>query len=367
MLQATRRLRREQRGAVLVLSIVMITFIFLPLAALAIDTGQAEHAETQAQAAADAGALAAADAASTTVGQSVAQTNDPSATVPTPGQSGTKYTVTVTSTVNNLLGAFLGKPTTNVSASAVAQANSGGGGASDGFIFASNNSCSGAQGVGAYLNNMTDETVGAVTSIGAVTLDNVNGTTLAAVNLGKSCTWSSGTGQNGNNTPDTITSGPNQVETSFTAWPQPFSSATSACTTSYSGSVTFSSSTTFSNQVICALNGTITFQNVCPAGTVSFIAQSITFGGCNGASFTPYYDGLSYYVTGTSALTLPTGKLNGGTVFAPDATINYVGCQSTCTDSGFFEGLNVTFTGNNVTTFTGIGPTSTGGGASLVQ
>lgn len=123
------RRNAAQDGVVLVLTAILLV-VLLGMAALAIDTGGMDQAQTQAQQAADAAALAAADSLPTagtasTSATTYANDNDPGATVSvqTP-YNGSSYEVrvSVTATRSNSFGAILHQPTTTVSAAAVAKA-----------------------------------------------------------------------------------------------------------------------------------------------------------------------------------------------------------------------------------------------------
>ncbi len=113
----------------LVLTAILLV-VLLGMAALAIDTGGMDQAETQAQQAADAAALAAADslpamATATTSATTYANDNDPGATVSvqTPyNGSSSEVEVRVSTTRRNVFAGILGQPTTTVSATAIAKA-----------------------------------------------------------------------------------------------------------------------------------------------------------------------------------------------------------------------------------------------------
>jgi trimeric autotransporter adhesin len=122
-----RRMRHED-GAVIVIVAVLLT-CFMGAGALAIDLGSARQSQTQAQSAADAAALAVSDAASSgttsiatlqSVGQQMADANDPGQTVQVTLASPGAYRVSVTGDSHGPLAAGIVSKDPRVAASAIA-------------------------------------------------------------------------------------------------------------------------------------------------------------------------------------------------------------------------------------------------------
>jgi Flp pilus assembly protein TadG len=399
MLERLRRRGGEESGVVAVLVAIMLV-VFLGMAALAIDLGSLDRAQTQAQSAADAGALAAADslpsASAASTGTSYATTNDPGATVvvTAPYNSTTNQAkVTVSINAPTFFAQIWGKTSEPVSATAVAQATAASTTCSTAgngcyAISAMDSNCSnngvsfsggGYNIQGGVHSNGSINTGGGGSAYGPTTYGN-----------GSGCTKTTGGG-------DTFTAGPTQ-QAPITTWPINYATSYPKCTTTCTGpngtpsycTLATASNYTFSysapplaGNIYCAYgtgtpsdpstyNGTITFGGGgYPNAPIaaSYIAGTVSAG--NGGIDLQAYNWptnqLLFYAA-TGSVTVGGGGNNwDGDFFVPKGSITVAaGSQTT----GFLEAQDVAFTSGGIT---GDGPSDTGttttstGSASLLQ
>ncbi len=382
-----RRMRREERGASFALVAVSMIAI-LGMTAFVIDVGNWYLAQRQLQNAADAAALAGAVdlPSNATQASTDAQTyvnsnvSGATATTTTPyGGDASTLQVKVTKTVPSIFGGVLGISSVTVSASAAAKVR---GSTANSLLFAADTNCN-DQAMTINGNNIT--VTGGTHSNGSF-FQNANNGVFGPTTYGgpNNCKY---TGNGNNNTfggtssptydatdypwPDAYTNIPNPVcwkatpgATSYTCWSGCNVSDTSL---SQSGFTWNANNATLPSGVYCT-TGQINFNGNHLAGNgVTFIAGDFQMNS-NNVTFTPAsgMDNLLFYDQGTNTLNINGNSfLNLGTVFDPNGTINLNGNSGTL--SGFFEGKDVTITGNS-TNFVGTGPPVGGGsGATLVQ
>lgn len=346
------------------------------MAAIAIDLGSVFHARREAQSAADAAVLAAvqdlpgrASNVDSDVETYVAD-NDPSVpqtllsypgcmTASTPGicinypyntNSGDIQVKLIASTPT-----YFGKIFGTGSATVSAQAAAGAAGPNmDSAVFADSSSCSGG---GITISGGSNTINGAAASNGPLLISGT-GNTLGSTTYGgpNSCgeTVAGGNTVNG-------TTGATET-TAAATWPEDFSSAYPSACTETADSFTWTVSGQIPTGVYCATTS-IAIKASNMTGKVTFIAPSITITGSN-ENFTPDYQNLSYYQTGTTTLQLAGSALNSGAVFAPNATVTVTGSSITAT--GFIEGQTVVIKANGFN-FTGNGPAAQGSSFALLQ
>ncbi len=369
---ATRRLRSEEHGVVLILVALLMT-AFIGLAAIAIDLGSLDGAQRKAQAAADAGALAGAAALSTSTtaasatATTLAKTNYPTAT-PTVTASANAVTVSVTANPPN----FFGKAFP-VSAKAVASSAVTGGSA--GAIFASDTSCTGG---GVSLGNNAITIGGGIRSSGSMTISS-HGSTYPSTTY--ACNLSDGTTGDNSFNGSPAPSEPKVDTTTPSTWPDDYSDdfpvypLTAAgdpnCTASLIRSDwSFQSlaSTTLANGVYCA--NTIEFNEAGLTCTCTFVAGSFQLNQ-GPDNFTPAYKTLQFYDVNDTGLNVNANGPNffsGGILFAPKASVIVNAPSGNI--RGFVEAKDVTVNGGGSTsTWTGTGVTlnGTNTGAALTQ
>lgn len=360
-----RRVLAGERGAVSVMVALMLP-VLVGMAAFAVDLGEWYWQHRQLQTAADAAALAGAFAlpnstTATTQAQSYVSKNVSGATttVTTPyNSSSSQIKVTVTKPAASILSGVLGitPPTEKVTAiaskapSTVAAA-----------VFASDTTCSDnavdIEGNGANIP-------GGIYSNGTF-YNGSNNDSFGWVDYGgpNSCSAHDGNG--------TFTSGLPVFHKNASGWPWDPRPDLPACTYSAASFNFNMGGMAIPSGVYCA-TGNITLSGNNMSGNVTFIAASFTLTGNNG-SFTPYWGlsdcscstGLFVYQTGSSTLTLGGNGAGGiyGAVFAPNAQI--VETANSFTATGFLEGKEVQFQGNNYT-LNGSGPTIGGSPANLI-
>ncbi|HEY2007070.1 MAG TPA: pilus assembly protein TadG-related protein [Solirubrobacteraceae bacterium] len=359
----------------------MVVFAFMlvsamGMAALSVDLPSFDQAQREAQTAADAAVLAAvqdlpsgAAKVNADVQSYVAQ-NDPNVpstilsypgcmTATTPGicinypydQNASQLQVKLITTSPSYFGGLFGLSAAHISAQAAAGATSSNVGSA---IFADSTTCIGG---GVSITGGTNTINGATSSNAGLSIT-ASGNTLGPTTYGgpNHCgsTVASGSAVN----PPT---GATQNNTT-SPWPEDFSSAyPAACTLTADSWTWTNSSMAIPSGVYCA-NTSITIKGSFLTGKVTFIAPTLTVSGSS-LSFTPDYNGLTYYQTGTTALQLSGTSINSGAVFAPNASVIITGSDISAT--GFIEAQSVVIKATGFT-FTGNGPSASGGSFALI-
>jgi predicted outer membrane repeat protein len=356
----------HERGSVAVITAVMMVPM-LGFAALAVDMGNWYQARKAAQAAADAGALAGAQdlpsssSNATTDATTYANKNlagrisGASVSVSTPYNSNSnqiKVTITA-SNVPSIFGSILGVSSETITASAVAQANSGGGPAA---IFANDSTCSDNS---VLINSNNPSISGTIDSNGNFDYQGNKGGSFGTVAYGNgtnSCSPSWG-GASYTSQVHNTTSQP---------WPLDFRTLTNPCTSPPSGDTVYnlSASTSWNSgsypSGIYCLTGsggwTFTIGSVtCSPCTIydeTTNGVTINFDG-NGGTFSPLWNGLFVYTAASdssgSAVTLDgNGSTNfGGAIFAPNGTI--LENANNWSTTAFLEANKVKITGSGFT------------------
>ena len=358
-----RRRGGEEGGAVLVL-VAGLLVVFIGVLALAIDLGAYRQSQTQAQSAADAAALAGAQqigsgtAAVTTASQQVAATNYPGAapaSVSMPTASQVK--VSVTGTSQSFFGRFFGSSGTRVSASAVATETSSG--PSNAAVFASNQSCNTGDGI-TFSGNSNVSIDGAVNSNGLLTVSSNSTARFGATTYGQgsSCLDVSDS--------STFASGPTPAAPT-TGWPADYrSDYPSICPTVQSVALSWTGQSSVTlNGVYCTTKAITITGNSGVTGSATLIGSSVTISGNSSFQVTPYTKGLLVYQTGSGTCSVQgDSSAEMGTIFAPNATIDFSGGSSAST-TGYIEGKNVSVEGNSGFTVHGDGPPAGSGGSSV--
>jgi hypothetical protein len=336
--------------------VAMLLVVILGMAALAIDTGSFDQAETRAQAAADAGALAGADqlsagtASATTAATTYALDNDPGATisVTTPYDSSSSHVkVSVSTSTPAIFGKMLGVASVRVSASAVATEVTG----SPGDAIFADQGCGGQavtiQGSGVTYN-------GALQTNGSLML-NDGPNAFGATTYGKGCsvTW------NGGSESSTFTSGPTQAGGALSS-PVTYTTGQFTCTFTPNANITISGTV---SGTYCDDGYVITFGSPLN-GTATFIASQFNANAFTG-TLTPAQNGVLLYQTSTNALQLDSTNYLDGTIYAPTAFVEYHCNTSGGTVSGFIDASSVTIDGCNGLNWTGTGTSTASGQASL--
>lgn len=363
----------------LVIVAILLT-VLLSIAALAIDLGSLDQAQQQAQAAADAGALAAADdlassaSSVTTDATNYATTNDPGAAVAvTPSAS--QVSVKVTKSIATPLAGIFGNGSSKVSATATAAAGTSGGTQTNATIFAMDANDSNCSNTGVTLTGNTGLTVtgtsgtGAIDTNGRLDVESNTNSSFGAVSYGKKC----GAPTQSGNTGVTYASGPTRRTTTTTTWPVDYTSATSACSSWYSGDfdVYYGSNLTY-NGILC-VSGNVDIENINGlTGKLTLIATgTITMKNDSNINVTPYYQNdLLFYQEGSGTCSLQGVGFSGGTIFVPSGTLSISGAQN-WTVNGMLEANQIVLNNDSQSTFTGNGPVtgsgSGGGGTAALQ
>lgn len=358
---------------------VVVAFMLLSclgMAALAVDLPSFDQAQREAQTAADAAVLAAVQdlpsgSANVNVDvQTYVAQNDPNVpstilsypgcmTAATPGicinypynQNASQLQVKLITTSPSYFGGLFGLSAAHISAQAAAGATRANVGSA---IFADSTTCSGG---GVSITGATNTINGATASNAGLSIT-ASGNTLGPTTYGgpNHCGSSVDSGSTVNGS-----TGPKATSTA-SPWPEDFSSAyPSACTLTQDTWTWTNSSMAIPSGVYCATTS-ITIKGSSLTGNVTFIAPALTVSGSS-LSFTPYYHGLTYYQIGTTPLQLSGSSINSGAVFVPNAPVIITGSNISAT--GFIEAQSVVIKATGFT-FTGDGPSATGGSFALI-
>jgi Flp pilus assembly protein TadG len=369
----------DESGVVLVLTALMMVAV-LGMAAMAVDTGSFFQAQRKAQAAADAGALAAAGSiaagTSTTAGQSYATNNDPGATASVHSAGANAIKVTVNTTTPTYFGHVLGLNQANISATAVATADTTGGDSA--AIWAADTVC-GDTGLSLGTSDLT--VIGGVHSNGPLSTSGHDSHYSSGVYGGpNSCSYSDSTGGqvtfDSARTPTFNSGDPAWPENYAYAFPVSgggFSAAADPNCTYIGTDLRLQSlaSTTLASGTYCDQTIEFNESNLSCARCTFVASQSIQFNS-GYDSFSPAYKDLQFYDMQSGSVNVDAngdGFLGGGTDFLPnaDVTVN----DPSDSVSGFVEAQDVTTNGGGCasSTWTGTGPVinSTGVGATLTQ
>ena len=344
--------------------------IFVSLTAYTIDNGSGRQSEQQAQSAADSAALAAAQVippgntslSVATVSQmatTLANANDPGADVSVTMPSTTSARVTVSGDSPNGFAQDLGNHNSRVSASAVASSTSTGG--SPAAIVTTNPNCDPLDpGIGVGLLSGLHVQGSVIDNAGFGTL--LSGGSISGNLTYKQSCWNlnilSYFSVGGTVTASTAPSG-TDVQTPLlpldysTAYPNP-------CTSYQTWNWIAPLSTVNLNGVYCSKSPVTLIANQL-TGSATIIAPAINVT-ASGSSLTPYWQGLTLWQTGNSAMSVTLGSLNGGAIFAPTAELNLA--LSNVTVTGFLEVYTLSVSTLSNLTLIGDGPTI--GGTSTV-
>jgi Flp pilus assembly protein TadG len=383
---------RDQRGAVLIIVAIILPFVLLGFAALAIDLGSFSQQQRQAQSAADAAALAGAQdlpgsaTSATADAKSYVISNMPGvphtypvtcATPPAPGvcittpvsSDTTKISVTVTENVPSFFGRIFGINNTNVSATATAQATNvavaapalfaigttcGTGGQGYGISF----NASGISMPGGFVSNAGinqaghNNVYGKSTYVPPCTM-NYNGDTTDNTYNGVSAPGTSATAS----TPNTFSSFPSP--SACTYGPSPLTTPSVVPAVDHGGTDLNLQNLTGNLPAGTYCYGSIEFNQANIVGNATFQAASFQLNASE-PNLTPYYQSLLIYYTGTGTLNVDgTGNsyLTGG-MYAPNATVNLN--TPTGTINTFVEAQAIIVSGGNPLTWNSTLTTNSG-------
>jgi hypothetical protein len=289
-------------------------------------------------------------------------------TYPLPGPDYTRVRVSISGASAGTVGGASGRATIPVSASAIAAANDSVNTTPsfgdqtitntitttstsithgvNAILFAADHSCSGGI---KFTGSSNPVITGETFSNGGVSFDsNSSPRSNGAVYYNSACAKPS-------NVSNTHAAAP------VSGWPEDFSTTplSTICsgTTIQSRNITYSTDTTF-NGPVCT-TGTITLSgNSHLTGHVTFVASQIILTNSSNANFTPYYQDLLFYQTGSGQMQI-TGSsgYEGATIFVPNGTLLISGTSHFGQNSppGYIEAQDITITSTSNTEIKGKG------------